>query len=109
MFNGRSDPGFSAVPVIPVVDIFAGAGGLGEGFAAYRAQGCKEGPFRVALSAEMDAHAVRTLRTRAFFHQFPKGQVPDSYYAYASGAVDVPWTDATRAQWDVAQGEAIQV
>lgn len=97
------------MPVIPVVDIFAGAGGLGEGFAAYRPRGVANGPFRVALSAEMDANAVRTLRTRAFFHQFPQGEAPETYYAYAAGKVDAPWTDATRDKWIAAQQEAIQI
>lgn len=97
------------MPAIPVVDIFAGAGGLGEGFAAYRPGGAAMAPFRVALSAEMDANAVRTLRTRAFFHHFPHGGAPESYYAYAAGKVDTPWTDATRREWESAQREAIQV
>ena len=97
------------MPAIPVVDIFAGAGGLGEGFAAYRPRGATQGPFRVALSAEMDANAVRTLRTRAFFHQFPQGEAPESYYAYAAGKIDSPWTEATRDKWTAAQPEAIQV
>ncbi|WP_407910422.1 DNA cytosine methyltransferase [Lysobacter claricitrinus] len=57
----------------------------------------------------MDASAVRTLRTRAFFHQFPRGEAPESYYAYAAGKGDFPWTDATKLQWDAAQREVIQV
>ena len=103
LLNGRFGPGFSAVPAIPVVDIFAGAGGLGEGFTSYRPRGGAEGPFRVALSAEMDANAVRTLRTRAFFHQFPQGEAPESYYAYLAGDAGAPWTDTTRDQWEAAQ------
>lgn len=97
------------MPVIPVVDIFAGAGGLGEGFSAYRANGSGTSPFKVALSAEMDENAVRTLRTRAFFHQFPRGEVPESYYAYAEGKLDAPWSDESKAQWIAAQREVIRV
>ncbi|KRG75786.1 hypothetical protein ABB30_11120 [Stenotrophomonas ginsengisoli] len=93
---------------IKVVDIFAGAGGLGEGFSAFRnEQG--EQPFKVVLSAEMDAHAAKTLRTRAFFHQFPLGQAPDSYYAYVRGEVLQPWTEETREQWEAACSEAHQL
>ena len=76
---------------IPVVDIFAGAGGLGEGFEALDGGG----RFRVALSAEMDRHAVQTLRTRAFFRSFPSGEAPRSYYQYLRGERDTPWTDDT--------------
>ena len=93
---------------IKVVDIFAGAGGLGEGFSAFRNdQG--EQPFKVVLSAEMDAHAAKTLRTRAFFHQFPLGQAPDSYYAYVRGEAAQPWTEETRQQWEAACSEAHQL
>ena len=79
---------------IPVVDIFAGAGGLGEGFSAFKNEHGEQ-PFRVVLSAEMDAHAAKTLRTRAFFHQFPLGHAPDSYYAYVRGEALQPWTEET--------------
>ena len=93
---------------IKVVDIFAGAGGLGEGFSAFRNEQGNQ-PFKVVLSAEMDAHAAKTLRTRAFFHQFPLGQAPDSYYAYVRGEALQPWTEETRQQWEAACSEAHQL
>ena len=93
---------------IKVVDIFAGAGGLGEGFSAFKNQQGEQ-PFKVVLSAEMDAHAAKTLRTRAFFHQFPLGQAPDSYYAYVRGEALQPWTEETRQQWEAACSEAHQL
>jgi DNA (cytosine-5)-methyltransferase 1 len=74
----------SADPPIAVIDIFAGPGGLGEGFAAYRtAAGVR--PFRVRLSIEMDEHAHRTLLLRSFFRQFEPGRVPSAYYEYLRG------------------------
>lgn len=66
---------------IPVVDLFAGPGGLSEGFSAYR--GLLQ--FRVALSVEKDAAAYRTLELRSFFRQFAPGTVPDLYYQYIRG------------------------
>jgi DNA (cytosine-5)-methyltransferase 1 len=69
---------------IPVVDLFAGPGGLGEGFAACAAQRGKH-PFRVALSVEMEFYAHRTLELRNFFRQFPGGSAPDLYYHYLRG------------------------
>jgi len=50
---------------IPVVDIFAGPGGLGEGFASVKDE---QGNFvfRTVVSAEMEASAHKTLRLRAF-------------------------------------------
>lgn len=68
---------------IRVIDIFAGPGGLGEGFSSL----CfKEGGprFRIALSIEKDPHAHRTLTLRAFFRQFPPGKAPKEYYRYLS-------------------------
>lgn len=93
---------------IKVVDIFAGAGGLGEGFSAFTNEK-GERLFKVVLSAEMDAHAAKTLRTRAFFHQFPLGEAPDSYYAYVRGEALQPWTEETRSQWEAACSEAHQL
>lgn len=108
------DPGAPASPArssvkssasIPVVDIFAGAGGLGEGFDAFE----DGGRFHVALSAEMDRHAVKTLRTRAFYRSFPPGEAPRSYYDYVKGQRDAPWTDETRHLWDAAGLRACQL
>ena len=50
---------------IPIIDIFAGPGGLGEGFSALRDER-GESAFRIALSIEKDSVACRTLATRAF-------------------------------------------
>lgn len=94
---------------IPVVDIFAGAGGLGEGFASFSPSRKSAPPFEVMVSAEMDGHAVQTLRTRAFFRQFPCGHAPASYYQYAAGEATRPWTAATEAQWKAACHEALRI
>lgn len=95
---------------IPVVDIFAGPGGLGEGFSAFTpaSKSCPP-PFRIVVSAEMEVNAARTLRLRAFFRQFPKGQVPASYYEYVAGRCPAPWTSATERQWLAACHEARQL
>ena len=64
---------------IPVIDLFAGPGGLGEGFSAYRATNGSF-PFRISLSIEKDSKAHETLLLRAFYRQSPGGAVPDAYY-----------------------------
>lgn len=95
---------------IPVVDIFAGPGGLGEGFSAFTTRRApKHPPFKIAVSAEMEENAARTLRLRAFFRQFPAGRAPDSYYEYVAGRRTTPYTDATHAQWIAADEEARQL
>ncbi len=72
--------------IIPVVDVFAGCGGLGEGFNALERGG--EYPFDVRLSIEKDAVPIRTLQLRAFYHQFRGARVPNGYYEYVSGQID---------------------
>jgi DNA (cytosine-5)-methyltransferase 1 len=95
---------------ISVVDIFAGPGGLGEGFSSYRAPSSRgERAFRIAVSAEMEKNAARTLRLRAFFRMFPKGHAPQSYYDYVAGRRTEPWTAKTAAEWRAAEDEALQL
>lgn len=68
----------AASSVIPVIDIFAGPGGLGEGFSAFQAESCH--PFRVALSIEKDTYAHATLCLRSFYRQFSQDKVPEQFY-----------------------------
>lgn len=64
---------------IPVIDVFAGPGGLGEGFHQFKtADGANS--FKIALSIEKDLFAYQTLRMRSFFRQFPANEVPREYY-----------------------------
>lgn len=69
---------FHMVTKTLVIDLFAGPGGLGEGFSSYVSDG--EKPFKLAVSVEMEKTAHRTLTLRAFFRQFD--HVPDEYYEY---------------------------
>ena len=70
---------------IPVIDLFAGPGGLGEGFSALRRGG--EFLFKIKLSIEKDEHAHQTLQLRAFFRQFPHQEAPEDYYNYLAGTI----------------------
>lgn len=71
---------------IPVIDLFAGPGGLGEGFSSYGI-GKKEGRFRIAVSVEKDPFAHKTLTLRAFVRQFPQKKLPDAYYQYLNNQI----------------------
>lgn len=68
----------------PVIDLFAGPGGLGEGFASFARGGSGPG-FDVRLSIEMDTVAHQTLLLRKFFRAF--AEPPDHYYAYIAGSL----------------------
>lgn len=68
-------------PAIKVVDIFAGPGGLGEGFASFTPAGSSRKPFRIVLSAEKEETAHQTLTMRAFYRRFAcPEEVPEEYY-----------------------------
>lgn len=68
---------------IPVIDLFAGPGGLGEGFSSMD-RGDRR-PFKVAVSVEKDPDAHATLTLRKFFHSFNPDDVPDDYYSHLRG------------------------
>ena len=72
--------------VIPVIDLFAGPGGLGEGFATRRPTARHPG-FKIGLSIEKDDDAHSTLELRSFFRQFPFREVPDEYYQHLRGEI----------------------
>lgn len=72
---------------IPVIDLFAGPGGLCEGFSSVvDATGVRR--FSVRVSIEKDSVAHRTLLLRAIFRKFPKGEVPSCYYDYVCGRIN---------------------
>jgi DNA (cytosine-5)-methyltransferase 1 len=69
---------------IPIIDLFAGPGGLGEGFSAFSTHG--QNPFRIALSVEKDRFAWETLSLRCFYRQLASvaGSVPKEYYEHVT-------------------------
>jgi len=71
---------------IPVIDLFAGPGGLGEGFSSLL-NALGERVFKIKLSIEMNDHAHETLELRAFFREFSAGDVPHDYYDYLAGKI----------------------
>ena len=74
--------------MIPIIDIFAGPGGLGEGFSSLLDED-QERIFRIGLSIEKDPHAHQTLKLRSFFRQFPPGDAPEDYYAFVRGEISI--------------------
>lgn len=71
---------------IPVIDLFAGPGGLCEGFSSLLDEaGARR--FHVKVSIEKDPVAHKTLTLRSVFRQFCKEQVPQAYYDYVKGAM----------------------
>src|SRR5262249_9489843 len=71
---------------IPVIDIFAGPGGLSEGFASLRTISGDQ-CFDVVLSIEKDSAAHQTLQLRSFVRAFGKAP-PTAYSDYLAGQRD---------------------
>ncbi|NBB12538.1 DNA cytosine methyltransferase [Pseudomonas sp. SLFW] len=89
---------------IQIVDLFAGPGGLGEGFSTSGGGN----RFEIVVSAEMDPTARQTLKLRAFFRLL-KQKNPSrlcDYYDFCNGLRDTPYSDGSKAQWDEADEEA---
>ena len=89
-----------------VVDLFAGPGGLGEGFSA-----CRSGrAFEIVVSAEMDPKAWETLRLRAFYRLL-KRRMPSrlgEYYAFCNDSQAAKFlpSEHTERLWEEAAEEA---
>lgn len=88
--------------VIPFIDIFAGPGGLSEGFSR-----CAEfagGPtsFESRLAIEKDSIAAETLRLRAFYRAFRSEAAPEDYYQVIRGRKS-PQALALHSEWQAAQ------
>jgi DNA (cytosine-5)-methyltransferase 1 len=97
----------------PIIDLFAGPGGLGEGFSAFELKNGKPA-FKIGLSVEKDPFAHQTLELRAFYRQFGKKNVPSEYYEYLRGKISrdelfkkhpVHASHAKREAWMATLGE----
>lgn len=94
-------------PTIPVIDLFAGPGGLGEGFSAF-VPGRGSARFETALSIEMDAYAHQTLTLRSFFRKYTIASRPESYYGYLRGEISLEKLKARCPEaWESAERESL--
>jgi DNA (cytosine-5)-methyltransferase 1 len=90
-----------------VVDLFAGPGGLGEGFASLVDEGHK--PFAIGISVEKEASAHRTLTLRSFLREYQTrhGALPEQFVDFHAGRLPEPdWSAVDTEAWCVATNEA---
>lgn len=90
---------------IPVVDLFAGPGGLGEGFSSLN-----DGrSFQIVVSAERDPIAHQTLRLRAFYRLLcnKRPEMLGDYYRFCHGESETPFSSGSKDLWDLANKEAL--
>lgn len=90
-----------------VVDLFAGPGGLGEGFSSLAVKG--HSPFRIGTSVEKEASAHRTLRLRAFLREYRRRfeRLPSAFIDFHAGRLDEPdWSEIDARAWYHAEQDA---
>lgn len=89
-----------------IIDLFAGPGGLGEGFASYQ-EGTR---FEIVVSAEMESSAHQTLTLRSFFRHI-KGdrKALAAYYDFCNTDTVPHPSELEPAVWKMAAGEARQL
>lgn len=97
---------------IPIIDLFAGPGGLGEGFSSLT-DSDGERIFQIIMSVEMERSAHRTLRLRSFFRKIYDiaGKIPQQYLDYMSNPTEAQLDTLKNAfpnQWKEAAYEAVQ-
>jgi DNA (cytosine-5)-methyltransferase 1 len=92
---------------IPIIDLFAGPGGLGEGFSSLKHNQC----FEIKVSAEKDPAAHETLRLRAFYRILLKDNSEglQDYYDFCNGNSDKPYSSNTIKEWEQSGLEARQI
>ncbi len=92
-----------------VIDLFAGPGGLGEGFFSFKADGENFFPYKAICSVEKDVYAHATLRLRAFHRKLIQSgrNLPDNYYKYAQGLSPNPYDENSFALWKEACAETM--
>lgn len=108
---------------IPIIDLFAGPGGLGEGFSSLT-DSTGERIFQIVMSIEMESSAHKTLRLRSFFRKIYdiENKIPQQYLDYMENptaaqlsklqnAFPEPWAEADReaVQATLVEGDATLV
>jgi DNA (cytosine-5)-methyltransferase 1 len=111
--NGDAMPFFEGDTVqsamkFGVVDLFAGPGGLAEGFSAVTDQN-GQFPFEIVLSVEKEESAHSTLLLRTFLRQFGR-KYPEEYYTFLrQGTAEPDWPALYPAEWENANREALRL
>lgn len=93
-----------------IVDLFAGPGGLGEGFTSLKVH--DHSPFQIGISVEKEVSAHRTLTLRAFLRHFKErhDRLPKQFIDFHAGLIDEPdWSVIDEKAWRAATAEALKL
>lgn len=95
---------------IKVIDLFAGPGGLGEGFSNC----ADDSPFEIAMSVEFEKHAHKTLTLRALYRKLNETERTNYYLPYIQSKSESEkernfknLTDSCSVKWAEAQYETM--
>lgn len=94
---------------LDVVDLFAGPGGLGEGFSSYKDKN-NERIFSIVASVEVGEEECRTLRLRSFARKLVDKGYRRNYVAYLKNPTNENFEALTAKHpkiWELAVGEVI--
>lgn len=93
----------------PIIDLFAGPGGLGEGFSElYNSNDSRA--FKSVVSIERDEFAHQTLLLRHFYKSYSRQEVPDDYYAYLEGRINKEeLIEKNKSHWEHAEATALKI
>lgn len=93
---------------INVIDLFAGPGGLGEGFSAFSPDDQEGTPFRIRMSVEKEVSAHRTLTVRAMYRRLKRGGRQNLYHRYLKGELTLEELKGLAADdWNNASEETL--
>lgn len=111
-YLGDSRKGDDVRKRIPIIDLFAGPGGLGEGFSSLT-DSTGERIFQILMSIEMESSAHKTLRLRSFFRKIYdiEDKIPQQYLDYMENPTAAQLSKLQNAfpeQWAEADREAVQ-
>ncbi|ERS92096.1 DNA cytosine methyltransferase [Halomonas sp. PBN3] len=94
---------------VQLVDLFAGPGGLGEGFSSIRRPD-RSRQFKTLVSVEKEASAHRTLTLRAFYRLLlDSDRGMDAYFEYLQGGKHPSSRDDVKDLWLEAEQEALRL
>lgn len=93
---------------INIIDLFAGPGGLGEGFSSYRIK--ERDTFRIRMSVEKEESAHKTLTLRALYRVLSSKTAKKYYHGYLAGEISKEeLTTTLHHEWRYANGETMHM
>lgn len=93
---------------INVIDLFAGPGGLSEGFSAYATKNGRHLPFQTRMSVEKEESAHRTLRLRSLYRKLSTKKEKAIYHEYVQGRItEQEMKDLLPELWSHAEVETL--